>query len=69
MSLGEAVEAILAAGAAQCAGRILLPALGEPERIADLARFLIGSGRGRHRKRNPDPVYRSASGGEAHEKI
>ena len=41
MSLGEAVEAILAAGAAECAGRILLPALGEPERIADLARFLI----------------------------
>ncbi|MGD0667683.1 MAG: polysaccharide biosynthesis protein [Bryobacteraceae bacterium] len=43
MSLGEAVEAILAAGAAQCAGRILLPALGEAERIADLARFLIAA--------------------------
>jgi FlaA1/EpsC-like NDP-sugar epimerase len=43
MSLGEAVEAILAAGAAQCAGRILLPALGEPERIADLARFLVAA--------------------------
>jgi len=43
MSLGEAVEAILAAGAAECAGRILLPALGEPERIADLARFLIAA--------------------------
>jgi len=43
MSLREAVEAILAAGAAECAGRILLPALGEPERIADLARFLIAA--------------------------
>lgn len=41
ISLHEAVEAILAAGAAQCSGRILLPELGEPERIADLARFLI----------------------------
>lgn len=41
MSLHQAVEAILAAGAAECAGRILLPDLGEPERIADLARFLI----------------------------
>ncbi|MGO9009184.1 MAG: polysaccharide biosynthesis protein [Bryobacteraceae bacterium] len=43
MSLGEAVAAILAAGAAQCAGKILLPAMGEPERIADLARFLIAA--------------------------
>lgn len=42
MSLEAAVEAILVAGAAECAGRILLPDLGEPERIADLARFLIG---------------------------
>ena len=41
ISLDEAVEAILAAGAAHCSGRILLPELGEPERIADLARFLI----------------------------
>ena len=46
MSLGEAVDAILAAGAAQCAGKILLPALGEPERIADLARFLIAAATG-----------------------
>lgn len=43
MSGHDAVEAILAAGAAECAGRILLPELGEPERIADLARFLIGT--------------------------
>jgi FlaA1/EpsC-like NDP-sugar epimerase len=43
MSVHDAVEAILAAGAAECAGRILLPDLGEPERIADLARFLIGT--------------------------
>jgi len=41
MSLRAAVDAILAAGAAECSGRILLPELGEPERIADLARFLI----------------------------
>jgi FlaA1/EpsC-like NDP-sugar epimerase len=43
ISLHQAVEAILAAGAAQCSGRILLPELGEPERISDLARFLIGA--------------------------
>ena len=43
MSLHDAVEAILAVGAADCAGRILLPDLGEPERIADLARALIGA--------------------------
>ncbi len=49
MTLRDAVKAILAAGAAECAGRILLPDLGEPERIADLARYLIGraaNGRG-----------------------
>jgi FlaA1/EpsC-like NDP-sugar epimerase len=43
VSTHDAVEAILAAGAAQCTGRILLPDLGEPERIADLARLLIGA--------------------------
>jgi FlaA1/EpsC-like NDP-sugar epimerase len=43
MSRHNAVEAILAGGAAECAGRILLPELGEPERIADLACFLIGA--------------------------
>ena len=66
MSLEAAVEAILAAGAAECAGRILLPDLGEPERIADLARFLIGKAADGSDKRNPDPVYRPASGREAH---
>jgi FlaA1/EpsC-like NDP-sugar epimerase len=44
MSLAEAVQAILAAGMTECEGRILLPALGEPESIADLARFLIAAG-------------------------
>jgi FlaA1/EpsC-like NDP-sugar epimerase len=43
ISVHDAVEAILAAGAAECTGRILLPELGEPERIADLARALIGA--------------------------
>ena len=43
ISLHDTVEAILAAGAAECDGRILLPELGEPVRIADLARFLIGA--------------------------
>ncbi len=43
MSLREAVEAILACGAASCEGRILLPELGEPVRIAELAGFLIRS--------------------------
>jgi FlaA1/EpsC-like NDP-sugar epimerase len=41
MSLDEAVAAILAGGAAECCGRILLPEFGQPERIADIARFLI----------------------------
>lgn len=41
MSLNDAVEAVLAAGAAESSGRILLPDLGEPGRIADLARLLI----------------------------
>jgi FlaA1/EpsC-like NDP-sugar epimerase len=43
MSLNDAVEAILAAGTAECSGKILLPDLGEPERIADLARLLIAT--------------------------
>lgn len=42
MTLERAVDAIFAAGTAECSGRILLPQLGEPECIADLARFLIG---------------------------
>jgi FlaA1/EpsC-like NDP-sugar epimerase len=42
MPLEMAVEAILAAGAADCAGRILLPDLGEPVRIEELARSLMG---------------------------
>jgi len=46
MSPQEAVKAILAGGAAECSGRILLPELGEPERILDLARFLIGAAAG-----------------------
>jgi len=41
MTRREAVEAILAAGAAECDGRILLPEMGERESIADLARLLI----------------------------
>ncbi len=43
LPLREAVEAILACGAAACDGRILLPELGEPVRIAELAGFLIGA--------------------------
>ncbi len=35
-----AVEAILAAGVAPCRGRVLLPEVGRPVRIADLASFL-----------------------------
>jgi FlaA1/EpsC-like NDP-sugar epimerase len=42
----DAVEAILAAGAAECTGRILLPDLGQPERITDLARSLIEAASG-----------------------
>jgi FlaA1/EpsC-like NDP-sugar epimerase len=43
ITLHDTVEAILAAGAAECDGRILLPELGEPVRIADLARSLTGA--------------------------
>jgi FlaA1/EpsC-like NDP-sugar epimerase len=46
MSLADAVGAILAAGVAECSGRILLPELGEPESIADLARRLIAAAPG-----------------------
>jgi FlaA1/EpsC-like NDP-sugar epimerase len=41
VTLTEAVVAILAAGACHCEGRILLPPMGEPISITDLARFLI----------------------------
>jgi len=43
MSLREAVEAILAAGAFPCGGRILLPELGPPIGIKELARYLISA--------------------------
>jgi FlaA1/EpsC-like NDP-sugar epimerase len=43
MSLNEAVLAILASGAAEIDGRIVVPQLGEQTRIADLAKFLIGA--------------------------
>ncbi len=46
LSLDETVEAVMAGGAAtfgdaSCEGRILLPAVGEPRRIAELAALLI----------------------------
>jgi len=44
LSLAQTIAAILAAGAAECGGRILLPPMGEPERIADVARYLIAAG-------------------------
>jgi FlaA1/EpsC-like NDP-sugar epimerase len=43
LSLRETVEAVLACSSAECDGRILLPELGEPVRIADLAGFLIAA--------------------------
>ncbi|MEI9974164.1 MAG: polysaccharide biosynthesis protein [Ignavibacteriota bacterium] len=42
ISLDAAVESILAAGAVPCSGRILIPDLGTPVRIEDLARSMIG---------------------------
>ena len=42
MSLGQAVDAILACGTAEVEGRILVPELGEQTRITDLAALLIG---------------------------
>jgi FlaA1/EpsC-like NDP-sugar epimerase len=41
LSLDETVEAVLACGKAACDGRILLPKVGEPKRIAELAESLI----------------------------
>lgn len=41
MSLSEAVDAILASGAADIEGKILVPELEAPTRITDLARLLI----------------------------
>ena len=43
MSPNQAVHAILAGGAAEIEGRILVPELGAPTRITDLATFLIGT--------------------------
>ncbi|MGH9524060.1 MAG: polysaccharide biosynthesis protein, partial [Terriglobales bacterium] len=43
LSLDETVEAVLACGAAACEGRIVLPKVGEPRRIAELAACLIRS--------------------------
>lgn len=42
LSLEKAVEAILACGAANCVGRILVPDLGSPVRIEEMARSLMG---------------------------
>lgn len=42
LTLDAAVEVILAGAAADCAGRVLLPELGSPVRIEDLARQLMG---------------------------
>jgi FlaA1/EpsC-like NDP-sugar epimerase len=66
MSLHAAVRRSWPPAPRSAPGRILLPELGEPERIADLARFLIEAGRGGSARRNPDPVHRPAAGGEAH---
>jgi FlaA1/EpsC-like NDP-sugar epimerase len=41
LTIGQTVEAILACGASAEEGKILLPPVGEPVRIAGLARFLI----------------------------
>lgn len=43
MSLSQTVQAILACGEAELEGRILVPDLGEPTRITDLAELLIGT--------------------------
>ena len=42
MSLNQAVSSILACGMAEVEGRILVPELGTPTRITDLASLLIG---------------------------
>lgn len=40
LTTDEAVSAILAAGTAVCTGKVLLPEMGEPVRIEELAKFL-----------------------------
>ena len=57
ISAKEAVEAILAAGAAECGGRILLPDLGGPERIAEVAGFFIDAA---GTQKNEIPIHLSA---------
>ena len=41
LSLDQTVEAVLGCGAASCEGKLVLPDLGEPVQIAELAAFLI----------------------------
>jgi FlaA1/EpsC-like NDP-sugar epimerase len=43
MTLNQTVDAILAAGTTELEGRILVPELGAPTRITELAAFLIGT--------------------------
>lgn len=43
MSSCQAVDAILACGTTDCEGRVLVPELGHPVLITDLARQLIGA--------------------------
>ncbi len=53
LTLHEVTESILAAGASDCAGRVLLPPMGEPVSIADLARFLIDECAPKHGQQIP----------------
>jgi FlaA1/EpsC-like NDP-sugar epimerase len=57
MMLHDAVKAILAAGAAECGGRILLPELGAPENIARLVKHLIETSGPRGGRRRTAPPH------------
>jgi FlaA1/EpsC-like NDP-sugar epimerase len=53
ISLPEAIEAVLATGASHCEGRIILPPMGEPVNIANLARFLIAASKAENEGEGP----------------